>query len=202
MVVVPAPMSMTAAPRSASSSASAERPGHIGAGHHRLDVEMAALDREHQVARGRSVGGHDVHVDAELARQHAARVADAAGVVERVADRQRMQHGAAGAHRMAAAGGEHAVDVAVADRRRRRSSIEARDELAGRAAGGHRDDDRLELHPRGALGEVDALAHRGFRLGEIDHGAGLHAARERVAEADDVDRMGAPAQHVLRSDAA
>ena len=57
----------------------------------------------------------------------------------------------------------------------------------------------FELHPRGALGEVGALAHRGFRLGEIDHGAGLHAARERVAEADDVDGMGAPAQHVLRS---
>jgi hypothetical protein len=71
-------------------------PGHIRAGHHRLDVEMAALDREHQVARGRSVGGHDVHVDAELARQHAARVADAAGVVEHVADRQRVQHGASG----------------------------------------------------------------------------------------------------------
>ena len=54
------------------------KPGHIRARHHRLDVEMAALDRQHQVARGRSVGGHDVHVDAESARQHAARVADAA----------------------------------------------------------------------------------------------------------------------------
>ena len=98
---------------------------HIGARHHRLDVEVAALDRQHQVARDRDVGGHDMHVDAELARQHAARIADAGGVVERVADRQRMQHGAAGARRMAAAGGEHARDVAVATIAEPATSIEA-----------------------------------------------------------------------------
>ena len=51
---------------------------HIGAGDQRLDREMAALDREHQVAHRRHVGGHDVHVDAEARRQHAARIAHAA----------------------------------------------------------------------------------------------------------------------------
>ena len=52
--------------------------GDIGRRHHRLDREMAALDRQHQVARRRDIGGHHMHVDAELPRQHAARIADAA----------------------------------------------------------------------------------------------------------------------------
>ena len=102
---------------------------------------------------------------------------------------------------MAAAGGEHAVDVALADGRAC-DLDRRRDEFAGRASGGDRDDDRVELHSRGALGEVGALAHRGLRLGKIDHGARLHAAGKRVAEADDVDGMGAQAQHVLRPAAA
>ena len=173
------------------------QPRHIGARHHRLDVEVAALDREHEIARSRNVGGDDMHVDAEMARQHAARIADAAGVVEHVTDRQRMQYGASGAHGMAAAGGEHAGDVALADGRAR-DLDGGGDELARRAAGGDRDHDRIELHPGRALGEIGALPHRGFRFGEIDHRAALHAAGDRVAEADDVDRMGAPAQHVLR----
>ena len=45
---------------------------------------MAALDREHQVARRRDVAGHHMHIDAEVPRQHAARLADAAHAVERV----------------------------------------------------------------------------------------------------------------------
>ena len=39
--------------------------GDIGARHHRLDDEMAALDREHQIARRGDVGRRHVHVDAE-----------------------------------------------------------------------------------------------------------------------------------------
>ncbi len=60
-----------------------------------------------------------MHVDAEAAAQHAARIADAGHAVERVADRQRMQHGAAGTRRMPAAGGQDARDVAVGDGRSR-----------------------------------------------------------------------------------
>ena len=41
--------------------------GDIRARHHGLDGEMATLDREHQIARGRDVGRGDVHVDAEAA---------------------------------------------------------------------------------------------------------------------------------------
>ena len=48
----------------------------------------------------------------------------------------------------------------------------------------------FELHSCGALGEIGALPDRGFRLREIDHRAGLHAARQRVAEADDFDGCG------------
>src|ERR1700690_2343419 len=60
---------------------------------------MATLDRQHQIAHGRDVGGHHVHVDAEALAEHAARLADAGDGVERGADRQRMQYGAAPAAR-------------------------------------------------------------------------------------------------------
>src|SRR5206468_3489624 len=34
----------------------------IGAGDNRLDVEVAALDDQHQVAAGREIGGNEMHV--------------------------------------------------------------------------------------------------------------------------------------------
>ena len=43
---------------------------------------MAALDREHEIARDRDVGGHHMHIDAEPARQHAARVKHPGCVVD------------------------------------------------------------------------------------------------------------------------
>ncbi len=106
----------------------AGEPGDIGRGHHGLDRDMAALDREHQIAHGGDVGGDHVHVDAEAMAEHAARLADAGRGIERVADGQRMQHGAAAAHRMAAGRGQHARHVGIADgaagrdRYRRRSA--------------------------------------------------------------------------------
>ncbi len=42
------------------------------------------------------------------------------------------------------------------------------------------------------------MADRLLGLGEVDHGAGLDAARERVAEAEDLDGVAAAAQHFLR----
>ena len=44
--------------------------------------------------------------------------------------------------------------------------------------------DRFELHRRPSLGEVDRLADRLLGLVEVDHAAGLHAARFGMAEAD------------------
>ena len=63
--------------------------------------------------------GDDVHVDAELPRHHAAGIADALDAIERVADRQRMQHGAALAGGVAHAGRGDAGDVGRRSPRRR-----------------------------------------------------------------------------------
>ena len=48
---------------------------------------MRASDRDGMVAHGGRRGGHDVHVDPEALADHAARVADAAAIVDREADR-------------------------------------------------------------------------------------------------------------------
>ncbi len=199
MVVVPAPMSITAAPRSASSSASAESPATYGlatiASTSRWQRSIASI----RLRAADDVGGDDMHVDAELRRPSMPRGSRIPPALSSdVADRQRMQHGAAGTHRMAAAGGQHAGDVALGDRPRR-DLDRGRDELAGRAC-------RRRPRPSPSRAASRRCARRGRRhwrtaasgLGKIDHRAGLHAARKRVAEADDVDRMGAPAQHVLR----
>jgi hypothetical protein len=53
---------------------------------------VAVLDGEHEIAQRRRVRGDHMHVDADFAREHAARIAHAARVVDRVPDRQRVQH--------------------------------------------------------------------------------------------------------------
>ena len=58
------------------------------------------------------------------------------------------------------------------------------DELARGPAGGHRNHHGFELHLGGAFGEIDGLADGLLGVGEIDHVAGLHAARAGMAEAD------------------
>ena len=139
-------------------------------------VEMAALDGQHQVAAGADVGGHEMHVDTEPARQHAARIAHAAGVVEGKADRQRMQHDAALAGRLpvpAASTREMSLSVTLPWM----STSAASSSLAIRPA--EIENDGIDLALGAALGEVDSVAHRLLGLGEIDHGAGLHAARIR-----------------------
>ena len=78
---------------------------------HRLDAEMAALDREHEVARRGSLGGDDVEIDAEALADHAAGSTMLALRVEREAGRQRVQDGAAGTQVVAARGVEDAVHV-------------------------------------------------------------------------------------------
>ena len=120
-------------------------------------------------------------------------------VVERIADRQRMQHGAAGAHRMAAAGGQHAGDVAVGDgRSRRRRSRPTISSLAG-APGRDRDDDRFELQPA-------RCARRDRRPGappprpRRDRSRRRPSCRARAVWPKPMTstRVAAPAQHVLR----
>ena len=69
IVVVPAPISTTRGAEIGLVVGERRQAGDIGARHHGLDVEMAALDRQHQVARGGDIGGRDMHVDAEAARR-------------------------------------------------------------------------------------------------------------------------------------
>ena len=129
--------------------------------------------------------------------EHAARLADAGGGIERIADRQRMQHGAAVAHRMAAGRRQHAGDLAVGDHAV--GELDVGDEaLAAEAAAGQRHHHGFKLHAGHALGDVDGLADHLLGLGQIDHGAGLHAARRGMGEAEHAHAVAAPAQHVLR----
>ncbi len=73
-----------------------------------------------------------------------------------------MQHGAAFAHRMMAAGREHALDVAIADRRR--LHVHGRGEqFARRAARRDRQHDAVDMHAGAALGLIDRVAQHLFR---------------------------------------
>ena len=72
------------------------------------------------------------------------------------------------------------------------------EQLARGAAGGDRQHDRVHMHAGGALGGVDRVAQHFLGRRDVDHGAGLHALRLGVADAEHLDRMGAARQHVLR----
>ena len=113
---------------------------------HGLDIEMAALDHQHQVAGHRGIRRDDVHVDAELAGHHAAGIADALDAIERVADRQRVQHGAALAGGVAHAGGGDAGDV-IGGNRAAADVGGGLDQLALQPAAGNRQQYRLRRGP-------------------------------------------------------
>ena len=104
-----------------------------------------------------------------------------------------MQDGAAVAQRMAAAGGEHARDIAVGDGGADDVDV-GREQFAGEPAGRERQHDRLDLDRGHALGGIDGLTDGVLGLREIDDAAGLHAARAGMAEADDLDGMAAAGQ--------
>ena len=67
-----------------------------GRGDHALDLDMAALDGEHEIAHRGHIGGDHRHADAQRLADHAARITHAVHVVERKARRQGMHHGPAG----------------------------------------------------------------------------------------------------------
>ena len=118
--------------------------GRVRTRRHGADIDVAALDRIHQVARHRHVNGHHMHIDTEAAPEHAARIADAAAIVERIGDRQRVQHDTAAAQRMPAASGEHTRDVAVAHGRADHVDG-SRHQFARGLAGRDRDHHRFKL---------------------------------------------------------
>ena len=138
-----------------------------------------------------------MHVDAEPLADHAARVGDAALAVERVADGQRMDDGAAGDDGVVAAGGEHAADILLGDRLA--GEIDgSRAGLAGEAAGGNVDDERLDGDAGHALGGVDGDADGLLGRVEIGDDARLDAARSLMADAEHFDGVGAPTERLAR----
>ena len=67
-------------------------PRSIGADDESIDLEMRAPDSRAVIAYAGRARGHNMHVDPEPLPEHAARVADAAAVIDRKADRDRMDH--------------------------------------------------------------------------------------------------------------
>ena len=109
-----------------------------------------------------------------------------------------MQHGAAVAQRMPAAGREHARDVALGYARSRRSRRRrANSSLASRPADIDSTTDSISTDAMRSA-RVDRLPDRLLGLGQIDHAAGFHAARAGMAEADHLDGMAPARQHLLR----
>ena len=153
---------------------------------------MAAFDHQHQVAAGTEIGGRKVHVETEAAGQHPARFAHPVGPVEREADRQRVQQDAPLPSRAAVTGGERAGDVVVGD-----ASLDidfGGEALATDSPGRDRRHDGIDLDLGRALGEINGVAHRCLGSGQIDHRPTLDPVRDRVAEAEHLDRMTASAQ--------
>ena len=168
----------------------------VGRGDDRLDLEMAALDREHDVSRRRRLAGDDMHVDRKLAADQPARIEHARHSVQRIAGRQRMEHGLAGTDRMGRGSGQHALDVAVADGAG--AQIDARRVmLRADAPAGQVDDDRLHLDLGHAFGRIDRGADRALGAVEIDDRAALQPQRTLMADADDTGDMGASAQSFI-----
>ena len=102
---------------------------------------------------------------------------------------------------MIAAGRKRAGDVAIGDAGAGDVDVD-RIEFAAGPAGRHRQHHRFKLHRSVALGEIDGMAHRLLGLGQIDHGAGLHAARLGMTDAENLDAVAAPPQRILRRPAA
>ena len=144
---------------------------------------------------GGCVGGDDVHVDAERSPTMPRGSRDAAFAVERIADRQRMDHRAPVAHRMAApAPSTRSISASSASWPPR--STLAEKALALQPAGGDVDDQRVDRDPRHALGRVDGKPDGLLGRVEIDDDAGLDAARALVAEAEHLDAVRAAAQRL------
>ena len=131
-----------------------------------------------------------MHVDAENVAIHGERIADATFSIQRIARRQRMQHGAVVAHRLLACGGQYALEIA-------RFHFLAAEidgggiDVAGDAAGGDVDDQAVDGKPRHALGRIDGKPHDALDRFQIGDDAGLDAAGALMPDPDHLDMMGA-----------
>src|SRR3954447_6760847 len=150
----------------------------------RLGFEMSAPDRRGVVAHRGDRGGHDVHVDAEPLAGHAAWIDDAAAVVDREADRDRVDDLAIRRipHRIAAF--EHLAHVGVADLAPADGNL-GLDDARGAIAARQVDDGAVDLLAGNLLGRLHRAAYRGAGGFEIDDRAAAHAAGDLLADAED-----------------
>src|SRR5229473_6293477 len=158
--------------------------GGVGAHDQRLDFEMRAPDRRGVVAHARRGGGDDMHVDAEPLADHAARVEDAAAVVDRKADRDRMNHLPVGCFPGPVAALEDLAHVAIGDLVAPHADFrldDARGGIAARQVG----DGAPYRFTGHLLGGVYGIADRIGGGIEIDDRSALHAARDLMADAED-----------------
>ena len=171
--------------------------GRIRRRHGRFDLQMTALDDQHQVAGRRSIAADDMQVGAEIVAHHPLGIANAARPIERKAGRQRMQHGAALPLRPRRGCFEHAMNIVVGNRPAADGDlriVELRAEPAARQI----DDDALDLDPGHAFGGIDGVADGVLRRAHIDDSAALDAARPAMADPENATAMRASAQRFGR----
>ena len=167
----------------------AREAGGVGADDQRLDVEVRAPDRRAVIAHPGGCSGHHVHVDAEPLAIHAARVANAAALVDREPDRHRVNDLAVARLAQQIALIEHALQFDLADLAPGNADLgldDARGREPARQIGHHLLDGFLG-HFLGCVHRVD---DRGSGRFEIDDRAVAQAARDLVSDADDLRLVG------------
>src|SRR5580700_1302382 len=160
------------------------KPGGIRADDQRLDLEMRAPDHRGMVAHARLRRSHDMHVDAEPLANHAAGVANSPAVVDREADRDRMDHLPVGriAHHIAAL--QHVMHIGITDFAAAGIDLGLQDARGGVAAG-QIGDDSLDGFAGHLLGGMNRATNRVPRGLQIDDRAAAHPARDLMADPDD-----------------
>ena len=166
-------------------------------GDHRVDRQMAAFDREHQVARGGGVAAQHVHIRAEFIADHPPRILNVTRFAQCKADWQGVQHRPALLAAARRASLQHPVDIGL-----RNGPPGDRDlgivEPRGKPAAGRVHDHAFDLHPSHALRRVDGETDGSFRRVHIDDGAALDPARALMSDAKNAATMAAPAQRLGR----
>ena len=164
---------------------------------HRLDLQMAAFDDQHEVARRRRIARGDMKVDAELGADHALGIAHVLGRVEPEGGRNRVQDRSSRLGVRASRSLEDPLHVLLADAFAVQRDVGA-EAARGQAPARHIDDDAADLDARHALGRVNGQARGVLRRQEIDDLAALDAVRALMADAEHLASMGAPAQRLRR----
>ncbi len=157
----------------------------IGRGDEARDAEMATLHAQHEVAHGDLVGSHGVEVHREPFAAHAVGFADAAILVEVIADGQRMQNRAPITAGVLAAAGEQALNVVVAH---------------GAGGQGHAGGEAFALETAGRHGNMHVLDHHACHtLCRIDGGANAMLGAVKMGHHARLQALGAgvvEAQHL------